>query len=167
MKPNILTHRYAKAFLDLAMQTDVVDKCHDDLRLVKNTFENNEELRTLIHQPFLSKERKKIILTRIFKDRTESITIDLLCLQIAFQPLTEMLHRLGRHTTAGAGGHKDGGNDLTAPCPDGIHTATDGAAPCHTAGKYCFSLKGTTAAETVCIGDDGIKGIGFLMEFTD
>ena len=82
MKPNILTHRYAKAFLDLAMQKDVVDKCHDDLRLVKNTFENNEELRTLIHQPFLSKERKKNILTRIFKDRTESITIDLLCLLI-------------------------------------------------------------------------------------
>ncbi len=82
MKPNILTHRYAKAFLELAMQKDVVDKCHDDLRLVKNTFDNNEELRTLIHQPFLSKERKKNILTKLFKERTESITVDFLCLLI-------------------------------------------------------------------------------------
>ena len=82
MKPNILTHRYAKAFMDLAMQNNVVDKCLDDLLLVKTTIEANEELRTLIYQPFVSKEHKVNILTRLFKDRTEPIIIDLLRLLI-------------------------------------------------------------------------------------
>lgn len=82
MKPNILTHRYAKAFMDLAMQNNVVDKCLDDLLLVKTTIEANEELRTLIYRPFVSKEHKVNILTRLFKDRTEPIIIDLLRLLI-------------------------------------------------------------------------------------
>lgn len=82
MKPNILTHRYAKAFLDLAIQNNIVDKCLDDLLLVKTTLENNEELRTLIHQPFISKEHKKNILTKLFKERTEPIIVDLLCLLV-------------------------------------------------------------------------------------
>jgi hypothetical protein len=46
--------------MDLAKQNDIVDRCHDDLRLVKNTFDSNEELRTMIHQPFISKESKQI-----------------------------------------------------------------------------------------------------------
>lgn len=82
MKLDILTRRYAKAFMDLAKQNDIVDRCHDDLRLVKNTFDSNEELRTMIHQPFISKESKQNILSEIFKDRTQSITVDLLRLII-------------------------------------------------------------------------------------
>ena len=82
MKANILTHRYAKAFMDLAMQNNVVDKCLNDLLLVKTTLENNEELRSLIHQPFVSREHKVNILTKLFKDKTESITVDLLRLLV-------------------------------------------------------------------------------------
>lgn len=82
MKPNILTHRYAKAFMELAMQNNVVDKCLDGLLLVKTTIENSEELRTLIHQPFVSKEHKINILTKLFKDKTESVIIDLLRLLV-------------------------------------------------------------------------------------
>lgn len=82
MGSNILTYRYAKAFLDLAIHNDIVDKCQEDLYLVRKTFDNNDELRTLIHQPFVSKEHKKNILVKIFKDRIETITIDLLCLLI-------------------------------------------------------------------------------------
>ena len=64
MKSYILTHRYAKAFMDLAVQNNVVDKCYDDMRLVRDAFAGNEELRNMIYQPFVSKEHKKNILMK-------------------------------------------------------------------------------------------------------
>ena len=82
MKPNILVHRYTKAFLDLAIQNDVVDKVLDDLLLVKTTLEGNKELDILIHQPFVSKVHKTNIINKIFKDRVEKITLDLVNLLI-------------------------------------------------------------------------------------
>lgn len=82
MKPNILVHRYAKAFLDLAIQNNIVDKVLDDLLFVKTTFEENKELEILIHQPFVSKIHKTNIVDKIFKDRVEKITLDLVNLLI-------------------------------------------------------------------------------------
>lgn len=82
MKPNVLTHRYAKAVLNLAIQNDIVDKTLDDLLLVKTTIEDNKELETLIHQPFVSNEHKTNIIGRLFKDRISSTTLDFICLLI-------------------------------------------------------------------------------------
>ena len=82
MKPNILVHRYAKAFLDLAIQNGVVDKVLGDLLLVKTTLKENKELDLLVHQPFVSKVHKTNILTKIFKDRVDVITLNLLSLLI-------------------------------------------------------------------------------------
>ena len=58
MRHSILVNRYAKAFMELAIQRNLVDKSLDDLRFVKTTFESNEELRLLTHQPFITKEHK-------------------------------------------------------------------------------------------------------------
>ena len=82
MKSNILVHRYTKAFLDLAIQNGIVEKTLDDLLLVKTTFVENKELDTLIHEPFVSKIHKINIINRIFKDRVEAITLDLVNLLI-------------------------------------------------------------------------------------
>lgn len=82
MRPNLLVNRYAKAFLELAIQNNVVDKALDDLLIVKSTIEGNKELDTLIHQPFVSKERKTNIMNRLFTDRVEKITLNLINLLI-------------------------------------------------------------------------------------
>ena len=82
MRPNLLVNRYAKAFLELAIQNNLVDKALDDLLIVKSTIEGNKELDTLIHQPFVSKERKTNIMNRLFTDRVEKITLNLINLLI-------------------------------------------------------------------------------------
>ena len=66
MKSSLLVYRYAKAFLDLAIQRELVDESLNDLLLVKTTIEGDNELLTLIHQPLVSKERKISILSKIF-----------------------------------------------------------------------------------------------------
>ncbi|MBQ8223271.1 MAG: ATP synthase F1 subunit delta [Bacteroidales bacterium] len=82
MKSSLLVYRYAKAFLDLAIQRELVDESLNDLLLVKTTIEGDNELLTLIHQPLVSKERKISILSKIFENKVESITIDFLRLII-------------------------------------------------------------------------------------
>lgn len=82
MRPNLLVNRYAKAFLQLAIQNNLVDKALDDLLLVKSTIEGNKELDTLIHQPFVSKERKTNIINRLFTDRVATISLNLINLLI-------------------------------------------------------------------------------------
>ncbi len=82
MRPNLLVNRYAKAFLELAVQNDLVDKTLDDLLLIKTTIEDNKELEILIHQPFVSKERKANILNRLFADRVATISLNLVNLLI-------------------------------------------------------------------------------------
>lgn len=82
MKHSLLVHRYAKAFLELAIQNELVDKALNDLLLVKTTIEGNKELDLLIHQPFVSKERKTNIINRLFADRVSKITLNLVNLLI-------------------------------------------------------------------------------------
>ena len=59
MKSSILVHRYTKAFFELAMQNDVVDKALDDLLLINVTLKENKELDTLIHQPLTYRPNSK------------------------------------------------------------------------------------------------------------
>lgn len=66
----------------MAMQNDVVDKALDDLLLINVTLKENKELDTLIHQPFVSKNHKTNIVTKIFKDRVDVITLNLVNLLI-------------------------------------------------------------------------------------
>ena len=74
MKPNILIHRYAKAFLELAIQNDVVDKVLDDLLLLNTVLKGNKELEILLHQPFVSKTHKKNIMNKILNDKANKTT---------------------------------------------------------------------------------------------
>lgn len=82
MKHSLLVHRYAKAFLELAVQNDIVDNALNDLLLVKTTIEGSAELDALINQPFASKERKTNIINKLFNDRVSAITLNLINLLI-------------------------------------------------------------------------------------
>ncbi len=82
MKAELLVQRYAKAFMDLAIQNNLVEKALDDLLLVKTTIEGNKELNSLMHQPFVSRDVKCNILNKLFKDRVEKITLNFLNLLI-------------------------------------------------------------------------------------
>ena len=82
MRHSILIHRYTKAFLDLAIQNGIADKALDDLLLVKTTFEENKELELLIHRPFVSTQHKINIVNKIFKDKVDTLTLNLVNLLI-------------------------------------------------------------------------------------
>lgn len=82
MRFTVLVGRYAKALLDSAINNDMVDKTLHDMRLVDDTLENNLELRNIIEQPFISKEHKKNIFEKLFRDKISEQTLNFLKLMV-------------------------------------------------------------------------------------
>lgn len=79
---SLLVHRYAKAFLELAIRNNMVDQALDDLKIVTKTLKENKELYSLFTKPFMSKFRKRNILKEIFEKYVSPKTLDLLYLMI-------------------------------------------------------------------------------------
>ena len=75
MKNNLLVNRYTRAFLDLAIENDIVDQALDDLLLVKKTIEENKEFSLLINRPFVSITQKINIINRLFKERINELSL--------------------------------------------------------------------------------------------
>ncbi|MGN0032721.1 MAG: ATP synthase F1 subunit delta [Candidatus Limimorpha sp.] len=69
MKDNLLVRRYAKAFLEFAINNKIADEGLADLELVTDTLKENRELRYILSEPFVSPVRKTNIIKKIFQGR--------------------------------------------------------------------------------------------------
>ena len=66
MKDTLLVRRYAKAFLDFAINNNMADEGLADLELVTDTLKENRELRYILSEPFISTTHKNNIVRKIF-----------------------------------------------------------------------------------------------------
>ena len=82
MKNTLLIRRYAKAFLDYAIKNDMADQGLADLELITNTLQGHRELRNILSQPFLSKDKKEKIINRVFKDKISANTLKFITLML-------------------------------------------------------------------------------------
>lgn len=80
MKNTLLIRRYAKAFLDFAIKNDMTDEGLADLELITNTLNENRELRNILFLPFVSKNKKENIVTKVFKDKISDKTLKFIIL---------------------------------------------------------------------------------------
>ncbi|MBR6093285.1 MAG: ATP synthase F1 subunit delta [Bacteroidales bacterium] len=76
MKNILLIRRYAKAFLEYAIQNDMVDESLADLELLTETIQSNRELRNILSQPFIQKSKKENIIKKVFKDKISDKTLN-------------------------------------------------------------------------------------------
>lgn len=82
MKDTLLTRRYAKAFLNFAIQNNMAEKGLSDLETVCETINESHELRGLLSRPFISAQKKSEIIARIFKDNVSAKTLDFIIIMI-------------------------------------------------------------------------------------
>lgn len=82
MKDTLLTRRYAKAFLDFAIQNNMTEEGLSDLETVCETINESHELRGLLSGPFVSDKKKTDILMRIFKDNVSAKTLNFIAMMI-------------------------------------------------------------------------------------
>ncbi len=63
---SIIANRYAEAFIELAEKHDMLDKFNYDLSLVKNTINENTELKDFLDHPLIQLDDKKEVVEKIF-----------------------------------------------------------------------------------------------------
>jgi F-type H+-transporting ATPase subunit delta len=78
--------RYAQALLGLAKEESSLDAVKADMELILRTLSQNSELRVLMQSPVIRAEKKHAILTEIFENRVEKMTM-------AFLQLLAKKHR--------------------------------------------------------------------------
>lgn len=82
MKNVVLTRRYARAFLEYAIQNKMTEQGLADLEMITATLKDHRELRIILSQPFLSKTKKDAIISRIFEGKISDKTLEFIKLMI-------------------------------------------------------------------------------------
>lgn len=73
--------RYAKAALELSVESKATDAVNADMRHILDTLEKNPELRDVLSSPILTGDQKKSVLLNVF-EQSEKITTNLLRLLV-------------------------------------------------------------------------------------
>lgn len=76
MSEHRASYRYAKALMDLAVEQGQVAGMEKDMRLILDTFQENESLRDVLHNPTLTGIDKKNALKALFKG-SQPLTMEL------------------------------------------------------------------------------------------
>ncbi|WP_375585097.1 ATP synthase F1 subunit delta [Cyclobacterium xiamenense] len=67
--------RYAKSLLELAVETNVLEKVYQDLESVHNTVEQSPELLDLIKSPVITSEQKMTVIRALFSRNVVPLTL--------------------------------------------------------------------------------------------
>lgn len=66
MMGSMVARRYALALFQLVKEQELIDTVEEELRVVKEVFFGNEDLRAVLESPKISREKKKEILSSAF-----------------------------------------------------------------------------------------------------
>lgn len=66
--------RYAAALLQVAIETDRLEKILDDVRTIHETIEASRELKLFLRSPIIKPEEKRAALETIFGEQVDSLT---------------------------------------------------------------------------------------------
>jgi F-type H+-transporting ATPase subunit delta len=74
--------RYAKAFFQLALEQGLVEETRNDMMLVSSVVEENKSLRQLLKSPLVKLPKKKAILTALFGDHCQVLSLSFMKLLV-------------------------------------------------------------------------------------
>src|SRR5690625_5286464 len=72
--------RYAEALFQLGQENNTIDQFEEDLRVVRDVFQNNEQLNTFLKHPRISTVQKKQLLEEVFQSLHKDIVNTLILL---------------------------------------------------------------------------------------
>ncbi len=75
---NKAAKRYAKALFELAENQNKLDLVYSDLKMIYQTIESSDELKTLLTNPILTKNKKVQIVQKIFNGKMDDLTAKLI-----------------------------------------------------------------------------------------
>ncbi|MDG4658509.1 F0F1 ATP synthase subunit delta [Ectobacillus antri] len=81
MSKDIVASRYAVALFKLAKEKHMLETFEEELRTVKEVFQNTKELHMFLEQPNISNEKKKDMLKTVFSSLSQPM-LNTLCLLV-------------------------------------------------------------------------------------
>ncbi len=75
MAVSTVAFRYANALLDLGQDKGLTETFYADMQLFKNTVEQSRQLMLMLKNPIVRKDKKNAVLTVIFKNRVNPVTM--------------------------------------------------------------------------------------------
>jgi F-type H+-transporting ATPase subunit delta len=70
--------RYARALLDLAIETDSLEKVNNDIVMIDGLCYSNRDLIAFLHSPIIQKRRKYEVFDALFDGKVEKLTLGFL-----------------------------------------------------------------------------------------
>ena len=74
MSVSIVAARYAKSLIELAKEKNVLEAVHEDMKLFKDTADNNRGLMLALKSPVVRHEKKLGILKSLFESRVNAVS---------------------------------------------------------------------------------------------
>ncbi len=78
----IISHRYAKALFDLALEMNILDRVNQDMMLVQSVTVENPEFRRLLASPIIPPGKKSQIIKGVFEKHLEKLSFRFLQLVV-------------------------------------------------------------------------------------
>ena len=75
MTTNKIAFRYAKSWIDLAVEQNEIDSVLADAKVLKNLLKVNEDFAAFVHSPVISYDKKKKILSSLFDGKLSKLTL--------------------------------------------------------------------------------------------
>jgi F-type H+-transporting ATPase subunit delta len=72
--------RYAQALMDVAEEKKIIDRIIADLERIQHAVQESREFRAFLKSPVIKKEKKREVLTAMFKPSVDAATMDFLML---------------------------------------------------------------------------------------
>ena len=75
MTTNKIAFRYAKSWIDLAVERNEVESALADVKVLKNLLRENADFSAFVKSPVISFDKKKKILSTLFEDKLSKLTL--------------------------------------------------------------------------------------------
>ena len=75
MTTNKIAFRYAKSWIDLALERNEVESALADVKILKNLLRVNADFSAFVKSPVISYDKKKNILSTLFEDKLSKLTL--------------------------------------------------------------------------------------------
>jgi len=75
MTTNKIAFRYAKSWIDLALERNEVESALADVKILKNLLRVNADFSAFVKSPVISYDKKKSILSTLFEDKLSKLTL--------------------------------------------------------------------------------------------
>jgi F-type H+-transporting ATPase subunit delta len=66
--------RYAKSFLDLALEQGVLEKAYADMKYIAEVCKTNSDFRTFLKSPIIKTDKKQAVLKEVFSGKLDKVT---------------------------------------------------------------------------------------------